>query len=1305
MKPLTIKNLKRPASLGKPAFALVVTLSLMILLTIIALGLLSLSTISLRSSSKNDAMIAARSNARMAMMIAIGRLQAELGADQRISANAAITDDSDIANPQYLGVWDSWKAGVETSGNDAASHHQTIATSGAPIANSMHPTYEENREDHFREWLVSTRGNAKDISLPSTNVPKVVSPKKDSKSVTLVGTGTLGEAAVTPENEHIAVELVDVYGDPDNTSDVTGRYGFWVGDESQKARIMADEYELKGSLNKDEQVFRNQSPGSTATRIFAGLENVPAAEEESFERVATFNSLERIASVDREQLKGSFLHATTYSLSVLSDVRSGGLKKDLSTLLDQPINPSQTSDEYMLARFSSGIQDAIPIQDLANYYQLYRNSDAVKLDTRGYNVKNIDFLDGSNLPRESTNIYRSPVIVKLQFVVSFELQDRSTASVGSSNLRTFPELKGTPNEGRKGTSVTLSDGNKYYNFDQYRLLGGISPAFTLWNPYNVPLVLKSGDAEATQLRLDNMPISFKWKKISAETGLEYETETASSLAAISGIQRDNFGGSDASFSVFLGGSSDIVFQPGEVRVFSLAPGAQFSQINDLNKNSRNLVLVPGWDTRNFLKTRSTVDATRNKDGDVFAPNTRNEVTYRNSDMRNLDYYEEPDYNQFRLIDQNPLTQAYLRNTAKDAGSRGAALTFSPGDEIFVSVFPDQGSVGLNQGSAMRMLMRQSSVSKAQQWDLNNYLFSSPRGGWKNNFNKQFMQISFEDPNADSLEDSESITSAQLAEPYPMIIVNMMAGAEAYQGTAFGAYEGRKFPARPFLHSTPITGGVALGGLAPKDFYHHGWSWWVQRLSGGLPTNLGTAPDNRGYYGGGYTASNGTTRVVQQEIPLVPPISIGSLSHAILGGMSVAQEALIGGNNLEYYRQVRAIGQSGLFPHMVQAIGNSYAYPEIAPDRATGTWQMTYDVVAGPTNEVMVDQSYVANKALWDDYFFSSITNGGGTVMGSGNAQARATAFFDGTTKLPNTRMVPYTANLPSDGISGLFSTTGAIAPATTKAVHHLAAHMMVEGGFNVNSTSVEAWKGLFSSMRKKSVASLPETGGSTFDSNEIEDGAVSGFSLPVGDPSSAPSSASDENQWLGLRELTEKEIDELSEAMVEQVKERGPFLSLSEFVNRRLDSSNKDLAVKGALQAALDDNSVSINANFRQAGRSMSSGEKSFHTPEFPEALDGPISYGSAAYVDQADVLRGLAAQLTVRGDTFVIRAYGDALDPSGNVTARAWCEAVVQRTPQYLDPTDEDYEEYDKLNSSANKQYGRRMRVVQFRFLNPSEI
>ena len=52
-------------------FALVVTISLMVLLTVIAVGLLGLSAVSLRSSSLNDSMNEARANARIASVCVV----------------------------------------------------------------------------------------------------------------------------------------------------------------------------------------------------------------------------------------------------------------------------------------------------------------------------------------------------------------------------------------------------------------------------------------------------------------------------------------------------------------------------------------------------------------------------------------------------------------------------------------------------------------------------------------------------------------------------------------------------------------------------------------------------------------------------------------------------------------------------------------------------------------------------------------------------------------------------------------------------------------------------------------------------------------------------------------------------------------------------------------------------------------------------------------------------------------------------------------------------------------------------------
>ena len=96
-------------------FALVATLALMILLSVLAIGMLSLSSVSLRNSSRGDSMSDAKANARLALMVAIGELQKEMGPDMRVSAESAILDTNEqteaidgLAQSRWLASYNSW---------------------------------------------------------------------------------------------------------------------------------------------------------------------------------------------------------------------------------------------------------------------------------------------------------------------------------------------------------------------------------------------------------------------------------------------------------------------------------------------------------------------------------------------------------------------------------------------------------------------------------------------------------------------------------------------------------------------------------------------------------------------------------------------------------------------------------------------------------------------------------------------------------------------------------------------------------------------------------------------------------------------------------------------------------------------------------------------------------------------------------------------------------------------------------------------------------------------------------------------
>ena len=196
--------------------------------------------------------------------------------------------------------------------------------------------------------------------------------------------------------------------------------------------------------------------------------------------------------------------------------------------------------------------------------------------------------------------------------------------------------------------------------------------------------------------------------------------------------------------------------------------------------------------------------------------------------------------------------------------------------------------------------------------------------------------------------------------------------------------------------------------------------------------------------------------------------------------------------------------------------------------------------------------------------------------------------------------------------------------------------------------------------------------------------------------------------WGDIRQLDASQIRQLAECMVEQVKQRGPFLNMSDFINRRLDTKNKEHALKGALQAAIDN--AALNDGFDDETTNPQTGGNLY---KFPEAEEGSIYTAAPGYLIQSDILLSLGNILTVRDDTFTVRSYGCVRNENGGVLAQAWCEAIVQRTIEYVDstnePSDSDYEPdgspaKNKL-TATNQVLGRKFRIVSFKWLDAWDI
>ena len=96
----------------------------------------------------------------------------------------------------------------------------------------------------------------------------------------------------------------------------------------------------------------------------------------------------------------------------------------------------------------------------------------------------------------------------------------------------------------------------------------------------------------------------------------------------------------------------------------------------------------------------------------------------------------------------------------------------------------------------------------------------------------------------------------------------------------------------------------------------------------------------------------------------------------------------------------------------------------------------------------------------------------------------------------------------------------------------------------------------------------------------------------------------------------------------------------------------------------------------------------------------------TSSYLIQQDVLTAIAPYLTTRSDTFVIRAYGDAVNPfdATEVVARAYCEVLVQRVHQ-KHPSEPDVSDPMTIAGANPGEFGRQFRVIAFRWMMGDEI
>lgn len=530
-----------------------------------------------------------------------------------------------------------------------------------------------------------------------------------------------------------------------------------------------------------------------------------------------------------------------------------------------------------------------------------------------------------------------------------------------------------------------------------------------------------------------------------------------------------------------------------------------------------------------------------------------------------------------------------------------------------------------------------------------------------------------------------ITKAQ-----PVMMISFLRNVEQPSGAA----PPDAFASRPFQLAEPAGGYTSM---APSniDSSLHG----NQRLLTAEPLNyqfrtLAAGAGGRNFYQGGGRQPNlgGNFSVIRRRLPLAPPQSLGAFENAIAIGFFQRFKDAPAIDGDPYPSNAMALsGNHNAWPDMSKVIGNSRGTPflnlsEVYRKGTSGT----------PDQRTASDHSWMANTALWDPWFLSGIVDGRGKGGNPFQTDARSPRkqFEDlatGNGFLRNTRFV-FHPHLPATAAANELFNGDTF---KKSAMNTLARYLLVDGAFNVNSTSVEAWRAFLTSVRDQELL--------------LNNGTKQAYKHPFGTLGYAQDQSTT-NDWTGLRDLDELSIRSLAQAIVTEVKARGPFLSMADFVNRRPNASDAVHQTLGALQAAID--LSGLNQRFAVGQRSVLATDFSALTGGSSVASEpAPArAVGSAGFLSQAALLTAFGPQIAVRSDTFTIRTYGDVRTPAGRVLSRAWCEAVVQRIPDYVDPTDapetaNGWPQTSTRLTTSNNQLGRRFLIRSFRWLNSEEV
>ncbi len=1236
---------------------------LMVLIALIAIGLMSLVASRNRIAAQKLLVEEARQQARIGLDAALATLQMEVGPDQRVTANSGIMNSSsDEASSHLLGVWNSWDGPIY--GNSLSGKAENIQA-----------TYDRGRSKMFRRWLISSR---QEETTRQLDAYKSLSSRLPGQRICLVGEGTLGTDA--SHNQYVYADLVDMPSRGQNRA----QYAWWVGGENQKAKISIEEIaESTDPIDALHRTWDTPPPCFEGSALYKEL----AEPIKDRAKLLTLETLPLSSSTSRPAGAPYFFDITTHSYTLPINVRMGGLKQDLSLLLNKDhLGDTEfsrrTTQDVPIVEQGNQIPEAkmrdMPIgswQVLHAYHNTWPRGES---SNRPFHARLVGNLDTAHT-RMSGSAYQDDDF----------LRDTNSAKGGDYDIKTLLE-EGSTTAGYARVPVMLSYIKSFFMHAEpngqtgatgeakYDLSVGYTGVVLWWNPYNVPMRISSRKLWSYTLPYKTVWLQslydtqdgqgYRWSNYGMVQRGHYDTQLG-----LAYWNAQTFGDNYGEYFIANRGNqnADIVFAPGEILIFSPTTGDAITDIGEAFDNPFSNEYDP--------KTTSGIKA------HFYG----SKVSYDNGKDTTK---SKVDSGHFKLRlrhggNYDPITKAKIplfSNMGIWFAGSAEMLTYRGG---FLGLTDSTGgNVGQHLGSPHRYTL-----------------------GWYD-----------PDTTSENLEvmNTTAWNTSTMNDPdQPYFVAALGIAPKSANNAMSPRFTSSDYRSKSWQYSSPAFFGsrIAESGAKKATFdqmrAYHPYQLVNIEVGGGLTSAPLDSIGRNGFYGG---TSDGeqVSFIASLEIPMHPPFSLAGLSGMRLtpGWFKGTQRTIFEGGSSNLVRQQYQSGVPSI------GIGNAFADPALPAGDIHRVYSHNYPLIYG--QEVIFDDYYdhglLINDALWDRFFTSSVADMP-SASGVIDAKTTLTSFLNDEAPLPVSRHVKGDNPYSHEAIIGrVMAEDGWM---------YIAQFLQIDGGFNVNSTSIEAWAATLRGLAKRQLVSNVNGKLSFVEQDKnATDVLFSRFMVSTTDKSieslggysmmrgSTELRGGDglTSAWGEVRKLDTDAIQELAERIVEQVRERGPFLNMSDFINRRLDAGNKEHALTGALQAAID--RTSINENFKEI-LVDSAGDGEFYL--FPEAALGSIHTAAPGYLIQSDILMSLSNILTLRDDTFIVRSYGCVRNSNDAILAQAWCEAIVQRSIDYVDPSNKPFESERKPDGSksaadmsdVNKIMGRKLKVVSFRWLDHWDI